>query len=135
MKKRTIVCIFLTLIFITLIGTGALAVASYNMDQANGVDILEGFEAAFIIMIGGFLAFYELDLFYTVYYFLAKPKTAVKSTLNILSNLCLLLVFFSGYLPHIISEEWLVTVFLFCAYVVFRIIYFFLSVDFSDKDD
>ena len=76
---------------------GAIDSYNYDMDPANGVDILEGFGAVLTMMVGGFVVFYELDLFYTVYYFFIKPKTVAKSILNILSNLSLLLIFFSEY--------------------------------------
>ena len=68
-KKIIIVCIFLTLITITALFTVISAVKSYkyDMDPTNGVDILEGFGAVLIMMVGGFVVFYELDLFYTVY--------------------------------------------------------------------
>ena len=80
-RKIIIICIFLMLILATAIYTIVSAVNSYNYDMnpANGVDIMEGFDAIFIIMIGGFIVFYELDLFYTVYYFFIKPKTKTKS--------------------------------------------------------
>ena len=71
MKKKIIICIFLTIILITAIFFIAAAIDSYNYDMnpANGVDILEEFGAVLAIMIGAFVVFYELDLFYTVYYF------------------------------------------------------------------
>ena len=101
-----ILCFFCALILITAVCTVASAVKSYHydMDPSNGVDILEGFGAILTVMVGGFVILYELDLFYTVYYFLVKPKTVAKSILNILSNLTLLLLFFSKFFiivsPH-----------------------------------
>ena len=76
MKKKIIIGIFSLLILITAIFFVAGAIVSYNydMDPANGVDILEGFGAALTLIVGGLVVFYELDLFYTVYYFLIKPK-------------------------------------------------------------
>ena len=99
MKKKIVICVFLTVILITAIFFIAAAIDSYNydMDPANGVDILEGFGAVLAIMIGACVVFYELDLFYTVYYFLIKPKNIAKSILNILANASLLLVFFADY--------------------------------------
>lgn len=97
MKKKILIGVFLLLIFITAIVfiVGAVDSYNYDMDPANGIDIMEGMEAAFLILIGGFVVFYELDLFYTVYYFLIRPKTLIKSILVILSNLTLILVLFS----------------------------------------
>ncbi len=70
MKKKIIICAFLTLILITATFFIVSAIASYNYDMnpANGVDILEGLGAVLTIMVGAFVIFYELDLFYTVYY-------------------------------------------------------------------
>lgn len=57
MKKKIIICVFSALILITAIYTIVSAIESYHydMDPANGVDILEGIGAAIIILIGGFL--------------------------------------------------------------------------------
>ena len=123
MKKKIVICVFLTVILITTIFFIAAAIESYNydMDPANGVDILEGVGAAIIIMIGAFVVFYELDLFYTVYYFLTKPKTIVKSILNILANMSLLLIFFADYYKNIFSEDVIAIFIVLTIYVVLRI--------------
>ena len=123
MKKKIVICVFLTVILITAIFFIAAAIESYNydMDPANGVDILEGVGAAIIIMIGAFVVFYELDLFYTVYYFLTKPKTIVKSILNILANMSLLLIFFADYYKNIFSEDVIAIFIVLTIYVVLRI--------------
>lgn len=124
-KKKTIVsCIFATLIVLTAIYTVMAAVESYNYDMANGVDILEGFGAVMIMTVGGFIVFYELDLFCTVYYFFIKPKTLAKSILNILSNLCLLLVFFGEYYKDIFEEDTTALFIVFFTYAILRISYF-----------
>lgn len=129
-KKTIIVCFFLALIAITVICTVVSAVKSYqyDMDPANGVDILEGLGAVLAVMVGGFAVFYELDLFYTVYYFFAKPKTAVKSVLNILSNLSLLLVFFSEYYKNIFAQDVIAPLMVLFTYAALRIVYFIVSV-------
>ena len=131
MKKKIIICIFLLLILITAIVFIAAAVESYNydMDPANGVDIMEGMGAAILIVLGGFVVFYELDLFYTVYYFFVKPKTVTKSILNILSNTSLLLSFFSTRIARAlsISEEITVAIALFGIYLALRTVYAFIS--------
>ena len=106
-KKIIVICAFLFLIFVTAIFTIVSVVKSYqyDMDPANSVDIMEGMGAALLIIIGGFVVLYELDLFYTVYYFLIKPKTIAKSILNILANLSLLLSFFNDFYKDIFSED------------------------------
>lgn len=123
MKKKIIVCVFLAFIFITAIFFIVSAVESYqyDMDPANGVDILEGFGAVLTVMVGAFVIFYELDLFYTVYYFLIKPKTIAKSILNILANVSLLLVFFCDYYGDIFSEDYIGPLLVFAIYIVLRL--------------
>ena len=123
MKKKIIICIFLTIILITAIFFIAAAIDSYNYDMnpANGVDILEGFGAVLAIMIGAFVVFYELDLFYTVYYFLVKPKTTAKSILNIFANVSLLLIFFADYYKNVFSEDVIAIFIVLTIYVVLRI--------------
>ena len=123
MKKKIVICVFLTVILITAIFFIAAAIDSYNydMDPTNGVDILEGFGAVLAIMIGAVVVFYELDLFYTVYYFLIKPKTIAKSILNILSNVSLLLIFFADYYKNVFSEDIIAIFIVLTIYVVLRI--------------
>lgn len=145
MKRKIIIGAFSLLIVITAIVFIVEAIQSYNYDMnpANGVDILEGIGAVLILMVGGFVVFYELDLFYTTYYFLIKPKTIVKSILNILSNVTLLLVFFADYLAHIFyihfnnifREDWLFPIILFLIYVVLRIVCAMVSVRQSAKEN
>ena len=123
MKKKIIICAFLILIFLTAAFFVVTAIDSYNydMDPANGVDILEGFGAVLAIMIGAFVIFYELDLFYTVYYFFIKPKTIAKSILNILANMSLLLIFFANYYKNVFSEDVIAIFIVLTIYVVLRI--------------
>ena len=123
MKKKIVICVFLTVILITTIFFIAAAIVSYNydMDPANGVDILEGVGAVLAIMIGAFVVFYESDLFYTVYYFLIKPKTIAKSILNILANASLLLIFFADYYKNIFLEDVIAPLLVFAIYIVLRI--------------
>ena len=110
------------------------AIDTYNYEVAND-DIMVGLGAAMVLIVGGFVVFYELDLLYTVYYFLVKPKTIAKSILNILSNLTLLLIFFSDYLAHILyinfnvfKEDWLFPITFFLVYVILRIVCATISV-------
>ena len=128
-KKIIIACIFLVLIVLTAIYTVVSAVRSYqyDMDPANGVDILEGMGAVLTMMVGGFAVFYELDSFYTVYYFFVKPKTVVKSILNILSNLSLLLIFFSKYYKNVFEEDVIAPLIVFFTYVSLRIACFIVA--------
>jgi hypothetical protein len=123
MKKKIIICAFLILIFLTAAFFVVTAIDSYNydMDPANGVDILEGFGAVIAIMIGVFVIFYELDLFCTVYYFFIKPKTIVKSILNILANTSLLLLFFADFYKDIFSEDVIAPLIVFTIYIALRI--------------
>ena len=128
MKKKKIIIIsaFLLLIFVTVTYTFVSAVKSYryDMDPANGVDILEGFGAVLTIMVGAFVVLYELDLLYTVYYFVIVPKSIAKSVLNILSNICLLLVFFSKYYKDIFAEDVIAPLLVFWIYIVLRVVCF-----------
>ena len=139
MKKKILIGTFLLLILITTIVFIAAAVESYNydMDPANGVDIMEGMEAAFLIALGGLIVFYELDLFYTVDYFFIQPKTVAKSILNILSNVSLLLVFFSGRIADAlsVSEETNVMIAMFLIYLALRTAYLIVSTYSAAQED
>jgi hypothetical protein len=123
-KKLIITWIFVALIILTVIGIILLAVDSFRYDPgpgASGVDYLPKLLGWFYILVYGTLAIlYELDLFCTVCYFLVKPKTKVKSVLNILCNLslflCLLLVFFAASLVFL------------AIYIELRFAYFLVSV-------
>ena len=121
MKKKIIICAFLILIFLTVVFFIIAAIDSYNYDMENGVDILEGIGAVIAIMIGVFVIFYELDLFYTVYYFFIKPKTIAKSILNILANASLLLLFFADFYKDIFSEDVIAPLIVFSIYLALRI--------------
>jgi hypothetical protein len=96
-----------------------------------------GFVAFVIMVFGGFLVLYELDLFYTVYYFLIKPKTPLKTVLNICSNLALVFVFVYAYLAEFFMElrKYEATpLILSLLYVVLRIAYFSVCVISSKKE-
>ena len=145
MKKKIIICLFSILIIITAITfvVGAMQSYNYDMDPANGVDILEGLGAAITLMIGGFVVFYELDLFYTVYYFFIRPKTITKSVLNFFSNITLLTVFFTDSISHflykyvseIFSEEMIVLFACLLIYVVLRTVCAMVSVRQTEKEN
>ena len=135
MKKKIVIGSFLALILITAIIFIIGAINTYNYEVAND-DIMMGFGAAMILAVGGFVVFYELDLFYTVYYFLVKPKTIAKSILNVVSNLTLLGVFFTDTTAHLLfrfvsevfGEEVIVLFALFFIYIILRIVCASISV-------
>ena len=145
MKKRIIIVVFSLLILITAIVSivGAISSYNYDMDPANGADIFEGFGAVLIAVVGGFVVFYEFDLFYTTYYFFIKPKTIAKSILNVLSNLTLLIMFFTDSIAHflfkyvsqIFGEEVILLFALFFIYVILRIACAVIPVRQSTKEN
>ena len=104
MKKKIVIGSFLTLILITAIFFVAVAINAYSHEAATQ-DIMVGFGAGMLLIVGGLVVFYELDLFYTVYYFLVRPKTIAKSILNVLSNLTLVIVYFTDYISHFLFEH------------------------------
>lgn len=133
MKKKTIIIsIFLLLIILTSVHFVIAAIDSYNydMDPANGVDILEGVGAGMLIALGMVVIWVEFDLFFTVYYFLAKPKTKLKSIIMVVSQLMILLVLFCDkisyflflYVSEIFREDIFVLLPIFSIYVISRII-------------
>ena len=142
MKKKMLIGSFLLLVLLTAIVFIVAAVDSYNydMDPANGVDIMGGMGAAILIVIGGLIVLCELDIFFTVFYFLIKPKTLSKSIFMVLSQLMILLVIFSKDLSHflffyvseIFREEMIVIAPLFILYVTARLIC--ISVCFSKTE-
>ena len=127
MKKKIIIGVFLSLILITAIAFFVGAVSDFNR-AADNDDVLTGLGSVMLLCIGGYVVFYEMDLFYTVYYFFIKPKTIAKSILNVLSNLVLLLVFFSDYIgfllyryvSEIFRDDIVTLLFLICLYVLLR---------------
>ena len=127
-KKIRIYTFCLGLILCTVILSVAAAVGSYSYDINNSVDVFGGFGAAFYLMLGAFFVLYETDFFCTVHYFIFKPKTRLKTALNILSNLSLLLLFIYGYLIEVYMElrkyeSPLLAVALFLAYMILRTAY------------
>lgn len=127
-KKIIIYTFCLGLILCTVILSVAAAVSSYSYDINNSVDVFGGFGAAFYLMLGAFFVLYETDFFCTVHYFIFKPKTKLKTALNILSNLSLLILFIYGYLIEVYTElrkyeSPLLAVALFLAYMILRTAY------------
>ncbi len=130
MKKKIIIGVFSLLILITAIIFIIGAISSYNYDITNHPDDKwVGFGAVLTLMVGGFVVFYEFDLFYTAYYFLIKPKTKAKSILNILANFTLVIMYFTDSISHflfkyvseIFGEEVILLFTLFFTYVILRI--------------
>lgn len=127
-KKIIIYTFCLGLILCTVILSVAAAVSSYSYDINNSVDVFGGFGAVIYLMLGAFFVLYEIDFFCTVHYFIFKPKTKLKTVLNILSNLSLLLLFIYGYLIEVYMElrkyeSPLLAVALFLAYMILRTAY------------
>lgn len=127
-KKIIIYTFCLGLILCTVILSVAAAVSSYSYDINNNADVLEGFGAVIYLMLGAFFVLYETDLFCTVHYFIFKPKTKLKTALNILSNLSLIILLVYGYLIEVYMElrkyeSPLLAVALFLAYIILRIAY------------
>lgn len=137
MKKKIIIGVFSLLILITAIIFIVGAISSYNYDITNHPDDKWlGFGAVLTLIVGGFVVFYELDLFYTLYYFFVKPKTIVKSILNVLANFTLVIVYFTDYISHflfehvseIFGEEIILLFALIFIYVISRIVCAVISV-------
>ena len=144
MKKKIIICVFSLLILITAMIFIVGAILSYNYDIKNYPDDKWlGFGAVITLIVGGFVVFYEFDLFYTTYYFFVKPKTIAKSILNIVSNLTLLSIIFTNTIAHflykyvseVFSEEVIVLFALLFIYVFLRIVCATISVKQSIKEN
>ena len=144
MKKKIIICVFSILILITAIVFIVGAIQSYNYDITNNPDDKwVGFGSVLTLMVGGFVVFYEFDLFYTAYYFLIKPKTKAKSILNILANFTLVIMFFTDSISHflfkyvseIFGEEVILLFTLFFTYVILRIACAVIPVKQSAKEN
>ena len=121
MKKTLVVAVFLLLIVATAVWTVIAAIDSYrfDMDPANGVDILEGLGAVLVVIVGGLIVLYELDLFYTVYYFFFGVKTVAKNVLNLVANLCFAMCFGCSY----VSDCQDLPYYLFLVYFGLRVTY------------
>ena len=138
-KKIIVITVFSISILITLIlfASWVMQALSYDMYSNNEFDIGEGVFGFVLIIIGGIVVFYELDLFYTVYYFLIKTKTKIQSILNIIANLTLVVTIVRILTLSIFSDSLLLfdevvvsPIDLFLIYFVLRIIYFIVSMNF-----
>ena len=132
-KKIIVVLAFCTLILATAIVFIVLAIDTYRMEMNDpSIDILEGLGACIVVVIGGFIVFYECDLFYTVYYLFCRQKRKVKTVLVILANVTLLLILMYSYLSNVYMElrKYEITLLvLFAVYIVFKIAALFFSID------
>ena len=104
MKKKIVVGAFLLLILISAIVFMVQAYATYRYEMANS-DVLEGMGALMVLGVGGLVVVYELDLFYTVYYFLFKPRTNVHSVLHVSANAMLLMMAFTDPIAHVLYNH------------------------------
>ena len=138
-KKIIVITVFSISILTTLIlfASWVMKALSYDMYSNNEFDIGEGVFGFVLIIIGGMVVFYELDLFYTVYYFLIKTKTKIQSILNIIANLTLVVAIVRILTLSIFSDSLLLfdevivsPIDLFLIYFVLRIIYFIVSMNF-----
>ncbi len=132
-KKIIVIAAFSVLILITAIifTSWIMQALGFDMYSNDEFDIGEGFFGLILTVVGGTVIFYELDLFYTVYYFLIKPKTKIKSILNILSNLSLLFaIMYVGLSIFFIGQRVYesVPITLLLAYVILRIVYLIVSI-------
>lgn len=104
----------------------------HDMDSANGVDLLEGFGAVLLLIFGGAVVFYEIDLFYTVWYFaFSKKKKWWRSVMNVLSHSVIAFAFI-----YFIAEEFFIMelrryemlpLILFFMYLIFRCVGMIIS--------
>ena len=97
----------MALILITSIFFIRAAVDSYNYDRdpSNSENVLvPGLGAALIVSYGVFAVFYELDLFYTVYYLSTKPRESKQWILVILPNLTWMLIFIDDAITGLVRS-------------------------------
>ena len=126
MKKKIIIGLALLCIIATAVIFGVMAFNSYNYNIQNKVDIFTGFGSFIYILIGGFIVWYEIDLFFTIYYFAIGPKTKIKTVLNLLSNPFFLLTFIAAGIPYLAANLNIfgtISIVLFILYLILRIIY------------
>ena len=152
MKKAIIIILFLALILGTICETVYAAKKSYDydMDPANHVDIMEGFGAAIIMILGFGIVLYEFDLFFVVYYIFAGAKTKTKTILNILAHLfwvltvgrllldvvyCPPLEPLRDFIRSICREEYLIFVGFFWIALLLRVAYLLVSLSTMYDED
>ena len=129
MKRKVIIGIFSAIILLTVAVTVILQMVAYVSDKSNG-DKFAMLGLFMLLVIGVFCVLYELELFYTVYYFFLKPRTFLKSVLNVLSTLSLTSTLAYTGLPFIIPGlrfYEIIPCILFAIYVVLRCSYLVIS--------
>lgn len=127
MKRKVMMGVFSAIILLTVAATVILPMIAYGMDQSNG-DKFTMLGLFVFMCIGAFFVLYELELFYTVYYFFLKPKTLLRSVLNILSTSSLTSMLAYASLPYIIPGfrfYEIIPCILFAVYIVLRCSYLF----------
>lgn len=133
MKKKIVISVFSALILITALIFFKVGIDShiYDKEHPEEVGFLAGLGVIIAILYGSFVIFYELDLFYTVYYFFVKQRTKAKSVLNVLANLSLLMVIVYSYLVEAIMAlrvfEMTPIFWFLLLYLIFRIAYIIVS--------
>ena len=138
MKKKIIVALaFCALILATTIGFIVFAIDTYRMEMNNPADIWAGMGAAIVVLVGGFIVFYECDLFYTVYYLFFGQKRKVKTVLVILANVSLLLILVYSHLSNRYMElrKYEITpLVLFAVYIILKTVASFFSLGTFDQE-
>lgn len=125
MKRKVIIGVFSTIILLTVAATVILPMIAYGIDKSNG-DKFAMLGLFMLMCIGVFFVLYELELFYTVYYFFLKPKTLLRSVLNILSASSLTSMLAYVSLPYTIPGfrfYEIIPCILFAVYIVLRCSY------------
>lgn len=141
MKRRKIItcCVFGAAILATIMLTTVGAVVTYQNEVEND-DFFVGLGAAIVVILGGMAVFCESDLFFTVNYFLFKPKNTARTAFCILSDLFLVLTiaytFFSEFLTRfmVLRKYEFVPLILFGFFVIFRIVFFVMPMISGNED-
>lgn len=144
MKKKIVIGIFTALILVTAIAFLVVALYPFDYDYNDPNAKYAAFGALIVLFLGACVVWCECDLFYTVYYLMFRPKTLLKTILNILSSLSLLLIglhplfltvvdfLFDGFIWPGLDGR-ITTVLLTCN-IAFRMIYL-LVIAFSSPDE
>ena len=130
MRKKKIVtlCIFLALLLFSILFT---IVQTVNVLRSQNSGLLGGIDSSVVILFGQIVILYQLDFFYTLFYFLFKPKTTAKTVLNLLSTVSFSLAFILwnlfGRYP-VLTKYDAIPVILFCVFATFRCVYIWVFV-------
>lgn len=139
MYEKIVIGIFTALILVTAIAFLAVALYPFDYDYNDPNAKYAAFGALIVLFLGACVVWCECDLFYTVYYLMFRPKTLLKTILNILSSLSLLLIgltvvdfLLDGFIWPGLDGR-ITTVLLTCN-IAFRMIYL-LVIAFSSPDE